>query len=108
MTCQKGGRVYKATLFRSIHKPWETQEIEGVLAALRDKGGNKVRCFAEGNCLQIVDAEADKAKGVLVLCEWLGIAPEETYAIGDSEEDAGMVKLCGKERRTGEGCNGFV
>ncbi len=108
LTCQKGGRVYKATLFRSIHKPWERQEIEGVLAALRDTAGNKVRCFAEGNCLQIIDAKADKAKGVLVLCEWLGIAPEETYAIGDSEEDAGMVKFCGKERRTGEGCNGFV
>ena len=100
--------MYKATLFRSAHKPWEKKERDEVLAALADMSGNGVRCFAEGNCLQIVDAKADKAGGIQVLCEWLEIAPEETYAIGDSEEDAGMVRLCGKERRTGEGRYGFV
>ncbi len=107
-TYKKNGKVYKATLLRSVHKPWEKKERDEVLAALADTAGNGVRCFAEGNCLQIVDAKADKAGGILVLCEWLGIAPEETYAIGDSEEDAGMVRICGKERRTGEGRYGFV
>ena len=107
-TYKKNGKVYKATLLRSVHKPWEKKERDEVLAALANMAGNGVRCFAEGNCLQIVDAKADKAGGIQVLCEWLGIAPEETYAIGDSEEDAGMVRLCGKERRTGEGRYGFV
>ncbi len=108
LVCKKDGKAYKATLLRSAHKPWKMQEMEEVLLALPDKDRKEVRCFVEGNCLQIVDAGADKAAGVRILCRWLGIVPEETYAIGDSEEDAGMVKLCGKGEGTGEERDGFV
>ncbi len=81
---EHGGKIYKITLIRSKHQGWKERE------------GNKdgIRYFTEGNCLQIVDERACKAEGVKVICRWLGIAPAEAVAAGDSREDEGMMELC--------------
>ena len=66
-----------------------------MFTALPDACRKNLRYFVEGCCLQIVDAKADKEKGVRMLCGLLGIRPEDAFAMGNSEEDAGMIKLCG-------------
>ena len=88
-------RFYKLTLLRSRHKPWKRQEAEEIFRDV-PASGDSIRFFIEGKCLQIVCEKADKAEGVKRLCQWLDISPEEAVAVGDSEEDAGMMALCGK------------
>ena len=39
--------------------------------------------------------EAEKAKALELVCGEMGIAPEETLAMGDSESDLGMLSLAG-------------
>lgn len=39
--------------------------------------------------------EAEKAQGLRLVCEELGVAPEEVVAMGDSESDLGMLKWSG-------------
>jgi Cof subfamily protein (haloacid dehalogenase superfamily) len=43
----------------------------------------------------ITHPEAEKSRGLLMVCEELGIAPEETVAMGDSESDLEMISLAG-------------
>ena len=95
LTCENGGKAYKVTLLRPFRKPWKRREAEEVFTALPDACRKNLRYFVEGCCLQIVDAKADKEKGVRMLCGFLGIRPEDAFAMGNSEEDAGMIKLCG-------------
>lgn len=87
-------RFYKLTLLRSCHKPWKRQEAEEIFRDV-PVSGESIRFFIEGKCLQVVCGKADKAEGVKRLCQWLDISPEEAVAVGDSEEDAGMMALCG-------------
>lgn len=85
--------LYKITLLRPKHRPWDRQQAETVMNCLTlDK--TKIRYFIEKNCLQIVSWEADKRGGVEKLCSWLGISPKDTAAAGDSDEDEGMLALC--------------
>ena len=44
--------------------------------------------------LQIVNWRASKEEGVRMICEGLGISPEEAVAAGDSPEDREMMELC--------------
>lgn len=39
--------------------------------------------------------EAEKARGLRMVCEELGIAPAETVAMGDSESDLEMLRMAG-------------
>ncbi|NBI85873.1 hypothetical protein D3Z47_06475 [Lachnospiraceae bacterium] len=89
------GKLYKITLYRPSHHPWNTkelQELEKDIPAIRHRG---IRYFTEENCLQIVSASADKAQGVRTICNWIGISPKEAAAAGNSEEDAKMLEICG-------------
>ena len=94
LTCREKEKIYKITLLRPAGKPWEIREAEELFRDslfLRDT----MRYYIEGNCLQIVAAKADKAGGVETLCRWLPVSPKDAAAAGDSEEDAGMLELCG-------------
>lgn len=95
LTSKNSGRLYKITLFRAGRRPWSVREGEELFCALPGPLRSGVRYFAEDNCLQIVSAQADKAAGVRTICAWLGILPCETFAAGDSQEDAEMTELCG-------------
>lgn len=88
------GKLYKITLLRPGHCPWDGQQAEAVMNCLTiDK--TKIRYFTEKNCIQIVARDADKKSGVEMLCSWIGISPKEAAAAGDSSEDEGMLALCG-------------
>lgn len=95
LVCENGNTVCKITLLRPGHLPWLEEEIREVDERCRRQEGNPIRLFAEGSCLQAVSEEASKARGVKTLCKWLGIAPWEAAAAGDSDEDLGMMDLCG-------------
>ncbi len=95
LTYGREGRFYKLTLLRARHKPWKRQEAEEIFRDV-PVSGDAIRFFIEGNCLQVVCGKADKAEGVKRLCQWLNISLEEAVAVGDSEEDVGMMALCGK------------
>ncbi len=94
LTYKQRGKTYKITLLRPKQRKWEAEEAEEMMAQAPEYG-EQIRYYIEGNCLQIVAGKADKASGVKTLCRWLGISPEEVVAIGDSEEDKGMMALCG-------------
>lgn len=96
LTCREKERLYKITLFRSSHRPWEGREAGELFAALPEEGREEARYFIEGNCLEIVSAKADKAQGVKTLCNWIGVSPRDAFAAGDSKEDEEMVRLCGQ------------
>lgn len=97
LTERSGGRPYKITLLRPSKAPWQSGEAETVFLALPAGERERVRCFVEGNCLQIVAAGADKANGVRMICQWTGLSADEVFAAGDSAdgEDEEMVRLWG-------------
>ncbi len=92
LTYRNCGKLYKVTLLRPAHRPWLRQEAEMVMS--RVSHGKKVRYYIEKNCLQIVSADACKARGAEVLCRWLGISTKDAAAVGDSREDEEMMELC--------------
>jgi len=92
LVCRNSGRPYKITLLRPSRRLWDRQEAEQVVHAV-PVSRDAVRYYIEGNCLQVVSAEADKANGVMTLCRWMGIPVKEMVAVGDSEEDRGMMML---------------
>ena len=102
---QHQGKCYKLTLLRPSHMPWNEQEAEMLFCCVPDSVRKGMRYFVENNCMQIVAANADKASGVSKICRWLGIQTQEAYAVGDSQEDLGMMKImqepdfCYKSRR---------
>lgn len=47
------------------------------------------------NYLNVVHARADKGAALLAVCEALGVAPEQTLAIGDAAPDVPMFRVAG-------------
>ncbi len=90
---RQGERVYKITLLRPLGRPWSEEEGEELCQSLPDRS-TQVRYFIEGNCLQILSADADKARGVKTLCGWMGISTRDIAAAGNSREDEEMLRLC--------------
>lgn len=87
------GRVYKITLLHARQRSWSRQEAEKVLAELPEPLRRQVRYVLEDYCMQMIAAEAGKAAGVRMLCEWLRIPLHEIFTAGDSEEDVEMLQL---------------
>lgn len=92
LTYRNCGNLYKITLLRPTRKPWSQQEAQAVLSRIPDR--KCLRYYIEENCLQVISAETGKARGVEVMCQWMGISPREAAAAGDSEEDREMMELC--------------
>lgn len=93
LSYRHGEMLYKLTFIRPERRPWTPQEAERMKNALEPGYQKKVRWILEGRCLQLVSAEATKAKGVEMICKWLGIALPEIAAAGDSGEDEEMMRL---------------
>lgn len=51
--------------------------------------------YAEETGLEIMPPGISKASGFLALCEYLKIPPEETIAVGDSDNDIELLKAAG-------------
>ncbi|MDE7204101.1 MAG: STM4011 family radical SAM protein [Lachnospiraceae bacterium] len=92
LTYRNCGKLYKVTLIRSVHSPWTLQEAAAIMSHVSDV--KSMRCYIEENCLQIVSADASKARGVEMLCRWMDISPKDAAAVGDSKEDEEMMELC--------------
>lgn len=90
-----GDHIYKITLARPKHLPWEEPQIRLLAEHCQQNCTTPIRYFAEGRCLELTSAEANKAQGVQRICHWLGISAEDTAAAGDSKEDEQMLDLCG-------------
>ena len=86
-------KIYKITLLRPLGRPWMEWEAKEVFDLLPPSSEKSLRYYVEGRCLQITAAKADKAEGVKLFCQWLGISPGEIFAAGNSGEDAEMMKL---------------
>lgn len=91
---RQAGSLYKLTLIRPGHSPWKPEEADELYHTLPESLQRAFRYFTEANCLQIVDAGADKANGARTLCRWLDLEPSDTAAAGDSQEDRGMLAMC--------------
>ena len=55
------------------------------------------------NNIELNHFEADKGHGLRALCDYLGIAPEETMAFGDGDNDTSMILLAGTGVAMGNG-----
>lgn len=51
--------------------------------------------YSEISSLEITAQKVDKGVGLLKLCEYLGLSPEETIAVGDADNDKGVLKVAG-------------
>lgn len=87
-------RLYKLTLLRPPERPWAEDEVQRLMDRVTSDCRKNIRWILEGNCLQIVSAEATKAEGVRMLCQWVKIEQKDAAAVGDSEEDAEMMRWC--------------
>lgn len=68
----------------------------------RDRIAGEIRSFTNANILltaprdiEVVSPEADKGTAVRALCGHLNLDPSEVMAIGDNENDAGMLAYAG-------------
>lgn len=74
--------------------------VEGIPAAFRETHGAACN-FATGwsktwpAYLNIVHRQADKGRALLLVCEHVGVAPEDAMAIGDAAPDLEMMRVVG-------------
>lgn len=94
---------YKLTLIRPRHMLWKKEEAEALFHTLPESVQKGCRYLIEANCLQILSVQASKANGVRTLCRWLKLAPSDTAAAGDSEEDQEMLALCNRQEALAPG-----
>ena len=74
--------------------PWIPPEIsKAVEAALQDVAVSAV--WSSASSMEITHPDANKGAALATLCRLLGIAPENTMALGDSGNDEGMLRAAG-------------
>lgn len=79
------GRVIVAT-----YEPHETT----VLAVIRDLGLERQVIFNKGSVM-VLPSGVNKASGLRVALDELGIDPMDVAAVGDAENDHALLQLCG-------------
>lgn len=82
----EGGEIYQATVFL---KKWEEAEVKTLLPR-----GCKFARWCDGG-VDIISEAGGKVEGIRFFCRHFGIAPEETMAFGDAENDMDMLKFAG-------------
>jgi len=69
------------------------QYLEG---ALRDQASGRCNTFfSTDHLLEYCPLEATKGAGLISVCGYLGISPEETIAVGDQNNDISMLRAAG-------------
>lgn len=97
---QRNHVVYKITLFKKRGCGWKEQERQNAADLLKRWD---CRMFVENHCMEIVGRDLDKGTGICEICQWLGIRPEETMAMGNDREDEAMDRVCGASFLSEEG-----
>ena len=73
-----------------------TPEERARLAAMRDRlPAGVTGVFSHPRYLEVIAPGVDKARAVTEACAALGLAPDELAAIGDAENDIGMLRAAG-------------
>ena len=68
------------------------EEAAAVCAQMQKQFGKYVNPLQNGQCIDIVPAGMDKAKGIYRLLEIVGAKKEDVIAVGDNVNDAAMLK----------------
>jgi phosphoglycolate phosphatase (TIGR01487 family) len=71
------------------------EEVVGVEAVRRAVEGMPVRVEHTGYAIHITDPRVSKGNGVMRALEVIDVPPEETMAVGDSENDLSVFEVCG-------------
>lgn len=85
---EKPFRVEKFNLY--FDNPETRDRIHAILEKRNLKLSDSV-----GYMIEVIASQADKARGLQRLCEHLGIAMEDTIAVGDSPNDLTVLKAAG-------------
>ena len=73
-----------------------TAEQQATLPALRDRlPAGTTGVFSHPRYLEVVAPGVDKSVAVIAACAALGLAPHELAAVGDAENDIGMLRAAG-------------
>jgi hydroxymethylpyrimidine pyrophosphatase-like HAD family hydrolase len=68
------------------------EEAAKVTAAIKEKFGDVLNPLQNGNCIDIVSVNMDKAKGIYKFIELLGATYDDVITIGDNINDKDMIK----------------
>ena len=72
------------------------QNLQNFVEKIRDVSFNNVTtCFSGKEYFEFFNKEVSKGVGLLRLCEYCGIKPQEVLALGDAENDKPMLKAAG-------------
>ncbi len=75
----------------------EERQLTEAKAALEDKFNFCIQEVQAHACLngELINRKFDKGRGVLRVCEYLGVPVEDTYGFGDSMNDLEMIQTVG-------------
>ena len=68
------------------------EEAEKVTEAIKEKFGNVLNPLQNGNCIDIVSVNMNKAKGIYKFIDLLGAEYEDVITVGDNINDKDMIK----------------
>jgi Cof subfamily protein (haloacid dehalogenase superfamily) len=79
---------------------WQEEAVREVAERFAPKYDGRVRFsfntpIGQPHYVVMSNPEAEKAKALELVCRELGVAPEETIAMGDSESDIEMLRFAG-------------
>jgi hypothetical protein len=77
-----------------------TEAVDAAVERLMPKYGDRARFSLNrpvntSHYVILTHPEAEKARGLQMVCDELGVAPDEAVAMGDSESDLGMLSMAG-------------
>lgn len=93
---QHNSQLYRQTLITKKKEGWLKDELEQLkqeLKKLAEQQNISYILHPEKRHLGITGENADKRKGVLIICQREGISLEEGAAVGNSKEDIPMLEL---------------
>ena len=68
------------------------EEAAKVTAAIKEKFGDVLNPLQNGNCIDIVSVNMNKAKGIYKLIDLVGAKYEDVISVGDNINDKDMIK----------------
>lgn len=68
------------------------EEAAAITAKIRERFGERFNPLQNGNCIDIVRADVNKAKGLYRLMDIVGAQYEDVIAVGDNVNDRDMIK----------------
>lgn len=78
--------------FTQINTQLPTFELSAkVTASVREAFGDKLNPLQNGECLDIIRKDMNKAKGLYLLADYVGVKRDDIIAVGDNINDTDMI-----------------